>query len=65
MGNISNKEKTKKFSFQVINPLYVPTICCICLENIHGEAIWCKHCNQPIHKICLKKWKKNCPLCRK
>lgn len=47
------------------NPLYTPYMCSICLENITKDYLWCKVCEKPSHRQCIKKWKKGtCPLCR-
>ncbi len=53
-----------KYTFDSINPMYKPPECAICLDPIWSHAHWCPHCKQPHHTQCLRKWKKNCPLCR-
>lgn len=49
----------------IVNPLHSTHTCCICLDIIYADFMWCKVCDKPTHGKCLKKWKKNtCPLCR-
>ena len=57
--------EAQQHNLNKLNPLYIPPVCCICLEPIWSHATWCPHCKQCIHTACLEKWKKpTCPLCR-
>lgn len=49
---------------EVLNPLYKPIDCPICLDEMLSDARWCPRCKHPFHRKCLKRWGKGCPLCR-
>tara|TARA_B100001094_G_scaffold329425_1_gene392129 strand:- start:149 stop:700 length:552 start_codon:yes stop_codon:yes gene_type:complete len=38
--------------------------CVFCWEGIHDHDKYELSCGHTFHRICFKKWKKNCPLCR-
>jgi len=63
-GNIHTKKDVVFIDDQSLNPVYKPIQCPICLESIWSNAHWCSQCKNPFHTECLKKWKRNCPLCR-